>query len=154
MTLLLSLLIKAWQANQITLNDCEIIGKFFSFLITKPSHTYLSYQKKKKYNILHFFVPLFTIALFSWLTFLVNYCKIIRNKTEWASCKLSSLRFVSCRKTWHQNFSPVPLHGTGVIRLCVCVSVCLCFGKSWITFEWMYQFGQNFQGLVVWSRPT
>ena len=26
--------------------------------------------------------------------------------------------------------------------------MCLCFGKSSLTFEWINQFGQNFQGLV------
>ena len=45
-------------------------------------------------------------------------------------------------------FLPVPVYGTGVI--CLCVSVCPCFGKSWKTFERMHQFRQNFHGLVDW----
>ena len=43
-------------------------------------------------------------------------------------------------------------HGRGVICWClpICVSVCLCFGKSWIPFDQMDQFGRNFQGLFGW----
>ena len=32
--------------------------------------------------------------------------------------------------------------------------LCLCFGKSLITFEQLNRFGQNFQCLVDWSGPT
>ena len=46
------------------------------------------------------------------------------------------------KKKQGKYFSPIPIYGRGVIRLCVWfyLSVCLCFGKLWITFEQMDQF--------------
>ena len=41
-----------------------------------------------------------------------------------------------------------------VWSLCACPSVHLWYRKSWITFEQVNGFGQNFQGLLGWSAVT
>ena len=53
-----------------------------------------------------------------------------------------------------QKILPVPIHATGVNSLCVCLCVHPHFGRCWISFEQMDQFGWNYQGIVDWSGLT
>ena len=68
--------------------------------------------------------------------------KTFLSKTVWAS-KVTKRSEWKGRKNRTEKFSHIPLYGWFVcvsVRLCVC----LCFGKSWITFEWINQFRLNF----------
>ena len=68
---------------------------------------------------------------------------------EWAS-EASSHSEWKGRKTGYNIFHPHQYMVEGWFILCVC----LCCGKCWITFQPLYQFHWDFQGLLAWLRLT
>ena len=72
--------------------------------------------------------------------------RFILNEMEWASDASEHSEWKG-RKNRAKIFHTYPHMVEGWF---VCVSVRLCFGKSWMTFEWMDQFGRNYLGLFGW----